>query len=107
MARLTASRDAKPCVRALLILVLAAMAISLADVAAACPTCKEGVAQNDPQQQSMAAGYYYSILFMMSMPFIILTTFGSFAYRAVKRAEAQRNATSDFAGDQRTPRKPH
>jgi hypothetical protein len=69
---------------------LIAMAILLgllfATVAAACPTCKEGLAQNDPQGQSMAAGYYYSILFMMSMPFAILGTFGSLAYFSIRRA---------------------
>lgn len=64
----------------------------LAGDAFACPTCKEGIAENDPHAQSMAAGYYYSILLMMSMPFIILTTFGSFAYRSVKRAQAERDA---------------
>jgi uncharacterized paraquat-inducible protein A len=63
-----------------------------ADLASACPTCREGLAENDPHGQSMAAGYYYSILFMMSMPFIILTTFGSFCYRSVKRAQAERDA---------------
>ena len=64
----------------------------LASDASACPTCREGLAENDPHGQSMAAGYYYSILFMMSMPFIIITTFGSFAYRSVKKAEAERAA---------------
>ncbi|MBA4105193.1 MAG: hypothetical protein C0485_05495 [Pirellula sp.] len=64
----------------------------LNDVATACPTCREGLAENDPHGQSMAAGYYYSILFMMSMPFIILTTFGSVCYRSVKRAQAERDA---------------
>ena len=64
-----------------------------ADLASACPTCREGLAENDPHGQSMAAGYYYSILFMMSMPFIIITTFGSFAYRSLKKAEAERAAT--------------
>ncbi len=63
-----------------------------ADAASACPTCREGLAENDPHGQSMAAGYYYSILFMMSMPFIILTTFGSVCYRSVKRAQAERDA---------------
>lgn len=63
-----------------------------ADLANACPTCREGLAENDPHGQSMAAGYYYSILFMMSMPFVILTTFGSFCYRSVKRAQAERDA---------------
>ncbi|RIK73042.1 MAG: hypothetical protein DCC67_18405 [Planctomycetota bacterium] len=74
-----------------------ALVLCAADLAGACPTCKDGVAQNDPQGRSLAAGYYYSILFMMSMPFIILTTFGSFAYRAVKKAEAQRASASGAA----------
>jgi uncharacterized membrane protein len=64
------------------------------DVASACPTCKDSVAQNDPHYQSMAKGYYYSILFMLSMPSIIVTTFGTFAYRSVKKAEAQRSAAA-------------
>jgi uncharacterized membrane protein len=71
-------------------LVVALILLSTADVAIACPTCKDSVAQNDPQYQSMARGYYYSILFMLSMPFIIVTAFGTFAYRSFKQAEAQR-----------------
>ncbi len=70
---------------------IVAIVLCAADAAWACPTCKEGVALNDPHYQSMAAGYYYSILFMMSMPLIILTTFGTFAYRSVKRAQAERD----------------
>ncbi|BBO35017.1 hypothetical protein [Lacipirellula parvula] len=73
-------------------LALLAVALLTSD-ATACPTCREGLAENDPHGQSMAAGYYYSILFMMSMPFIIITTFGSFAYRSVKKAEAERAVT--------------
>jgi hypothetical protein len=77
------------------IVACAAILLSVTDAAWACPTCKDSVAQNDPQYQSMAAGYYYSILFMMSMPFIIVTTFGTFAYRSVKKAQAQRDAAAD------------
>jgi hypothetical protein len=73
--------------------VLIAMAIALGllivSVAAACPNCKEGLAQNDPHGQSIAAGYYYSILFMMSMPFAILGTFGGLAYYSIRRARQQ------------------
>jgi hypothetical protein len=58
----------------------------IASVAAACPTCKEGLAQNDPHGQALAAGYYYSILFMMSTPYIVLATFGSCAYYSIRRA---------------------
>jgi heme/copper-type cytochrome/quinol oxidase subunit 2 len=71
------------------------LVIVATSAASACPTCKDGLAQNDPHGQSVAAGYYYSILFMMSMPYIILTTLGGIAYRAVKKAEAQRASTAN------------
>ena len=67
----------------------------IAALAAACPTCKDGIAENDPAQQSMAAGYFYSILFMMSMPFVILGTFGSFAYFSIRQAQAQQEAEAE------------
>lgn len=68
-----------------------ALLLLLASVAAACPTCKDGLAQNDPHGQAIAAGYYYSILFMMSMPYLILGTFASVAYYTIRRAR-QANA---------------
>jgi uncharacterized membrane protein len=70
--------------------VVLALVLLIATVAAACPTCKEGVAQNDPQGQALAAGYYYSILFMMSTPYIVLATFISCAYYSIRRARQQR-----------------
>ena len=66
--------------------IVVVLLLLIASVAAACPTCKEGLAQNDPQGQALAAGYYYSILFMMSTPYIVLGTFGSFAYLSIRRA---------------------
>ncbi len=66
--------------------IVLALVLLIASVAAACPTCKEGLAQNDPQGQSLAAGYYYSILFMMSMPYVVLGTLGSLAYYSIRRA---------------------
>jgi hypothetical protein len=78
----------KSCLRpAILVAAAALVLVCLAGDASACPTCKDGVAENDPQLQSMAAGYYYSILFMLSMPVLILTSFGSMAYISVKRAQ--------------------
>jgi hypothetical protein len=78
---------------ALLALVLV---LCLAGDASACPTCKDGIAENDPSSQAMAAGYFYSILFMMAMPFVIIGTFGSFAYLSVRKArEAEALATED------------
>jgi hypothetical protein len=80
---------------------LIAMALLLvgliASVAAACPNCKEGLAQTDPQGQAIAAGYYYSILFMMAMPFAILGTFGSLAYLSIRRAQRQQSLETEGA----------
>jgi hypothetical protein len=72
-----------------------ALVLLVVSVAAACPNCKEGLAQNDPHGQSIAAGYYYSILFMMAMPFTILGTFGSLAYLSIRRARMQQEREND------------
>jgi uncharacterized paraquat-inducible protein A len=66
--------------------IVLALVLLLASVAAACPTCKDGLAQNDPHGQALAAGYAYSVLFMMSMPYLVLCTMGSMAYLAIRRA---------------------
>lgn len=79
---------------ALLVLVVV---LCLAGDAWACPTCKDGIAENDPGSQAMAAGYFYSILFMMAMPFLIIGTFGSFAYLSVRKArEAEALAVEGY-----------
>ncbi len=58
----------------------------LATDAVACPTCKDGLADGDPLSQARATGYFYSILFMMSMPFVVIGTFGGVAYLSIRRA---------------------
>ncbi len=75
-------------------LVLVAV-LCLASDAWACPTCKDGLAENDPGSQAMAAGYFYSILFMMAMPFVIIGTFGSFAYLSVRKAREAEKLSAD------------
>ena len=76
-------------VRWALIAVAVALVLLIASVAAACPTCKEGLAQNDPHGRALAAGFGYSVLFMMSMPYLVLATFGSVAYLSIRRARQQ------------------
>ena len=76
-------------VRWMLIALALVLVCLIASVAGACPTCKEGLAQTDPHGESIAAGYYYSILFMMAMPFAILGTFGGLAYFSIRRARLQ------------------
>lgn len=69
------------------VLVLLCVVITLAATNVfACPTCKDVLADDDPLSQARAAGYFYSILFMMAMPFVLIGTFGGAAYLSIRRA---------------------
>jgi len=69
---------------------LAAIAVLFcAGVAAACPTCKDSL---DETSRAMARGYFWSILFMISMPFLLLSFFGVSMYLAVRRARREKEA---------------
>lgn len=61
---------------------------SFAIIAEACPTCKEQIA-GDPAAYNIARGYAMSIVFMLSMPFLILGGLGSYFYWEVRRAYAK------------------
>ena len=65
----------------------------------ACPGCKDALAENDPQQAQMARGYFWSILFMMAMPFALVGTFGTFCYLEIrrKRTAEQAEAVGDVS----------
>src|SRR4051794_38674345 len=76
--------------------IVLALVLMIASVAAACPTCKEGLAQNDPHGQAIAAGYYYSILFMMTTPYVVLATFLSAAYYSIRRARSAKEAEAQL-----------
>ncbi len=71
------------------ILICLVVLLFVASTASACPTCKQALAQNDESQQAIVSGYFYSILFMMSMPFVIVGTFGSMAWFAIRRGHAE------------------
>jgi hypothetical protein len=83
--------------------IIAVAAVALfAAVASACPTCKEGLDASDPHHRSIAAGFYYSILFMMSMPYLLLGSLGCLAYVSIRRAKAQQETIqqeADAAGN--------
>lgn len=70
----------------LLSLFAVAIVLLLSTAVVACPTCKNGLAENDPHHQSLVSGYYYSILFMMSMPFLLLGSIGGYFYLEVRKA---------------------
>lgn len=72
------------------LLVIAVTAVVLSalsvDSALACPGCKQALA--DSKGGNMIAGYFWSILFMMSMPFTLLGGFSGYMYLLVRRARA-------------------
>lgn len=61
--------------------------------AVACPTCKEGLGNSS----HLVNGYGWSIIFMMSAPFLILAGLASYFYYEIRkaRAAAQSMAVSD------------
>src|SRR5215470_17326812 len=66
--------------------------------ASACPTCKDGMAANDPEHAGMVKGYFYSILLMMFTPYIAITCFGLYMWRQVKLARAKKAAEEAASG---------
>ena len=64
-----------------------AVVLVIAGVATACPTCKDQLAA-DPAAHNIARGYFWSILFMLSMPILIFTGLGSYFYWEIRRAYA-------------------
>lgn len=69
------------CRKIVVVMVLVVIAVS-ADVVSACPTCKNSVAG----YEHLVQGYFWSIVFMMSMPFILLTSFSAYFYYLVRKA---------------------
>lgn len=61
-------------------------AITFAGLASACPTCKNSVAENGGD---LVQGYFLSIIFMMSMPFLIFSALSTMFYLDVQRARRQ------------------
>src|SRR3977135_4358062 len=68
-----------------------AAVFALAGVVQACPTCKENLAQ-DPAAAGLVPGDFWSILFMLSMPYLIFTGLASYFYYEVRRARARKAA---------------
>ncbi len=69
-------------------MILAAVLLLLSSAQVrACPNCKEAVADGAVEASSLARGYNWSILFMIAVPFTMMTT-GALAIReAAKRGE--------------------
>ena len=86
-------------VAALLIAVLSiATVLSIASVAQACPACKQALASTEHARSGdPIQGVMWSILFMMSMPFLLLGGFGTYLWYIVRRARLAAEAQAAAA----------
>ena len=57
----------------------------LGSSAQACPGCKEAIESQAGEGARMKDGYFYSILFMVAMPFTLFGTGAFLVTRAVRR----------------------
>lgn len=101
MRRLTAAVGR---VRWLAMAILAAGVLQAGSLAQACPLCKQALENSEQAGGDMVAGYFWSILFMMSMPFLLLSSFSGYMYLAVRKARRERDAQQ--AAAQSTPAQP-
>ncbi len=92
---------------AVLLLALAVGVLLLESAAWACPSCKESLGHSDPARANVVRGYFWSILFMMSMPFVILGSLGALFWWEVRKANAQKlQAAQAQLAAQREPAEP-
>jgi hypothetical protein len=63
------------------------------EAAQACPGCASGLAEDDEAGRRVAA-WFWSILFMMSMPFLLIGGFCGYMYLEVRRARARQQQDS-------------
>ena len=71
--------------RAALAAVVVAACVGAGAEALGCPTCKDAVNTADPEGLNVARGYFYSILLMLAMPFTLVSSFGIYVWREMRR----------------------
>ena len=80
---------------------VAMFVLTFVALAEACPNCKDAIS-GDPAQQGLAKGLYYSILFMMSMPFFIFGSLSAYFYYLVRCDQhAKARQASSLPGEPR------
>lgn len=57
--------------------------------AEACPQCKNALASSAGGRGDWVGGFFWSILFMLSMPFVLTGSFGAYCYFLVQRAKRE------------------
>jgi heme/copper-type cytochrome/quinol oxidase subunit 2 len=71
--------------------------VALVTVAEACPGCAEAQAGQGANRANIVRGYFWSIVFMMSMPFLIVGSFGTYVYVQYKKQKAAATIADESA----------
>jgi hypothetical protein len=69
--------------------VAAVLWLAAADLASACPSCKEALGSGTGGGD-LVSGFFWSILFMLSMPFLLLGSFSLYFYYLIRKARLAR-----------------
>jgi hypothetical protein len=72
------------------------LAFASSAVAWCCPNCKDALA-NDPAQAGLVRGFFWSIMFMVSMPFLVFGGVSAYFYWEVRRAKSAQQAAAAVA----------
>lgn len=92
--------------KALVAVAVLAVWLMAADVWA-CPMCKAALGSSGRGHGDLVGGFFWSILFMLSMPFLILGGLSAYMYwlvRQARRTVAHRDDT--LSGDRRKAEEP-
>ena len=79
-----------------IVLLTGLLVVVISTVAWACPTCKDNLGSAD---SNLAGAYGWSIVFMMSMPFLILGSFVGYMYLEVRRARLKQQQEQSLAAE--------
>jgi uncharacterized membrane protein len=65
--------------------------------AVACPMCKAALGSHDGSHGDLVGGFFWSILFMLSMPFLIFGSLSTYMYLLVRRARREQSGRKTAA----------
>lgn len=86
------------------IAVILLVVLAMTQTASACPMCKAALASGG-SGGDLVSGFFYSILFMLSMPFLIFGGMATYLYTLVRKAragQASAGTASPFAAPRPT-----
>lgn len=77
------------------VLVVCVLVLALPAAVQACPSCKAALASQEGGQGNLVQGFFWSILFLLSMPAMIVGGLSTYMYTLVRKA---RRAAASGAG---------